>query len=165
MRKYFLFLLTIILFSSCTRSCEEEFKDLYIVNNSDKTLFFMKGKHYPDTTIENNFNFWDSEGNRIYAVPSNSISPFETKKADVILHNSREQFYYRFDTLMIFLFDSSVIKNIPPETVEKDYLVLQRYDLSLQDLHKLHWKVYYPPTDAMKDMKMWPPYQESEDGD
>jgi len=61
---------------------------------------------------------------------------------------------------MIFIFDGTVIGNTDWEIVEKDYLVLQRYDLSLQNLRELNWKVYYPPTEAMKDMKMWPPYKE-----
>jgi len=44
--------------------------------------------------------------------------------------------------------------------VERDYLVLQRYYLSLQDLQKLNWRVSYPPTPEMKDMKMYPAYKE-----
>jgi hypothetical protein len=61
---------------------------------------------------------------------------------------------------MIFIFDGTTMDNTDWEVVKKDYLILQRYDLSLQDFQKLNWKIYYPPTPAMKDIKMWPPYQD-----
>ena len=39
----------------------------------------------------------------------------------------------------------------PWETVREDYIILQRYDLSIAELEKLNWTIYYPPTEAMKD--------------
>ena len=64
------------------------------------------------------------------------------------------------DTLNVFVFEASVIENTPWEVVARDYLVLKRYDLTLGDLQRLDWRVTYPPTEAMKDIKQYPPYGE-----
>ena len=37
--------------------------------------------------------------------------------------------------------------------------VLVRYDLKREDLERLHWTISYPPTEAMKDIHMYPPYE------
>ena len=38
------------------------------------------------------------------------------------------------------------------------YIVLARYYFTLQDMERLDWKFSYPPNEAMKDIKMDPPY-------
>ena len=62
------------------------------------------------------------------------------------------------DTLNLYVFDAFIVENTPWEVVARDYLVLKRYDLSLEDLQKLDWRVTYPPTEAMKDVEQYPPY-------
>ena len=52
----------------------------------------------------------------------------------------------------------------PWETVREDYIILQRYDLSIAELEKLNWTIYYPPAEAMKDIYMYPPYEEAVEG-
>ena len=64
------------------------------------------------------------------------------------------------DTLFLFIFDANVIENTPWEVVARDYLVLRRYDLTLEDLRRLNWQVTYPPTEAMRDVRMFPPFGE-----
>ena len=61
------------------------------------------------------------------------------------------------DTLMVFVFDARLLETNPSH-VEDALLV--RYDLSLYDLRRLNWTLAYPPTENMKDMKMWPEYEE-----
>jgi len=51
----------------------------------------------------------------------------------------------------------------PCDTIRKYVPVLQRYRLNLEDLQKLDWSVPYPPTEAMKDMDIYPPYQGTSD--
>jgi len=62
------------------------------------------------------------------------------------------------DTVYVYVFDAAVVDNTPWEIVAEDYLVLKRYDLSLEDLQRLDWQITYPPTEAMKDVKQYPPY-------
>jgi hypothetical protein len=65
------------------------------------------------------------------------------------------------DTLMVYIFDEEVLKNNSWGVVVENYMILQRYDLSLPDLQKLNWHVFYPPTEEMKNMKMYPKYGEN----
>ena len=38
--------------------------------------------------------------------------------------------------------------------------ILRSYYLTLEDLQRLDWKITYPPTETMRDVKMYPPYGE-----
>ena len=69
--------------------------------------------------------------------------------------------YFPQDTISIFLFDEETVENVPWETVVKEYLVLQRYDLSIEDFKRLDNDIHYPPTPEMRDIHMWPPYEEA----
>ena len=40
------------------------------------------------------------------------------------------------------------------------YNILCRYDLSGNDIKQLDYTIPYPPSPVMKDMKMYPPYEE-----
>ena len=62
------------------------------------------------------------------------------------------------DTVFVYIFDAELIENTPWEVIARDYLVLKRYDLTLEDLNSLNWNIPYPPDERMKNMKMWPPY-------
>ena len=62
------------------------------------------------------------------------------------------------DTLSIFIFDYDIIERYDWQTIRDNYTILVRYDFSQKDLQKLKWCIYYPPTEEMKDMKMFPPY-------
>ena len=62
-------------------------------------------------------------------------------------------------SLNYFLFYPDTLAKYDWETIRKDYKILIRYDLSRQDLKKLDWCFYYPPTEEMKGMKMFPPYK------
>ena len=39
-------------------------------------------------------------------------------------------------------------------------LLLARYDLKLEDLQKCHWVLSYPPHEGMRNIKMWPEFQQ-----
>jgi len=45
------------------------------------------------------------------------------------------------------------------DTIRKYVPVIQRYQLTLQDLERLNYVVTYPPTEEMKNVKMYPPYK------
>ena len=44
--------------------------------------------------------------------------------------------------------------------IRDEYKVLVRYDLSQEDIYNLNAEIHYPPTDAMKGIHMYPPYEE-----
>jgi len=63
------------------------------------------------------------------------------------------------DTLSYFLILEDTLLMYDWEEIRRDYKILKRYDLSLQDLKRLNYTIPYPPDDRMKDMKMYPPYE------
>ena len=66
--------------------------------------------------------------------------------------------YHTNDTLCLFIFDANTVNSYSWEEIKTKYLVLQRYDISLSDFRKLNGQITYPPTEAMKEIKMYPPY-------
>ncbi|GAB4278070.1 MAG: hypothetical protein Kow0068_01530 [Marinilabiliales bacterium] len=48
------------------------------------------------------------------------------------------------DTLMVYVFDASILETTSWDPVKANYLVLRRYDLSLQDLKDMSWTITYP---------------------
>ncbi len=58
--------------------------------------------------------------------------------------------------------DSIYIAVFDAERTEKDDSLrfIVSYLLSLDDLHKLDYHLAYPPTEKMRDLHMWPPYDE-----
>jgi hypothetical protein len=46
--------------------------------------------------------------------------------------------------LRIFIFNASIVDNTPWDTIKKNYMILKRYDLSLDDLNKMNWTITYP---------------------
>jgi hypothetical protein len=66
------------------------------------------------------------------------------------------------DTLSLFIFDADVIDQYSWDIIKEEYKILKRYDLSSQDFKRLKYIITYPPTEEMKDVKMYPPYKEEE---
>lgn len=58
-----------------------------------------------------------------------------------------------------FIFDSKVVENNTWEDVVRNYMVLQRYDFSKEDLARLNCQIFYPPTEEMSEIHMFPPYE------
>ncbi len=107
---------------------------------------------YPDTTI----CFEKPYGYLAF------IEPGEIRTAHGQARYLEDWFYYfPNDTISVFLFDGKTVETVPWETVVKEYLVLQRYDLSIEDMKKLDRTIHYPPTPEMRDIHMWPPYEEA----
>ena len=124
-------------------------------NNSDMTLYVKDEGFYlvdsPDPfDISKRSYFHPGQKN----IKSHSVSK------DAIFSRNCLEYSFRsaIEILYIYIFDASVVENTPWEVVARDYLVLKRYDLTLEDLQLLDWKVTYPPTEAMKDINQWPPY-------
>jgi len=65
-------------------------------------------------------------------------------------------------TLTIFILDGELYEKYwqkPCDTIRKYVPILQRYQLSLTELQQLNWTITYPPTEAMKNIRMYPPYE------
>ena len=62
------------------------------------------------------------------------------------------------DTLIVFVFNSDTLSSRGWDYVKDHNNVTQRYDLSLSNLRNLNWRIAFPPTEEMRNIKMWPPY-------
>jgi hypothetical protein len=111
------------------------------INNSNNTLYIDWCGAYPDT-------LWIGDPNPLLN-DYNKVLPFENNCSSL---RSRDCFCYNFnypelvrdDTIMVYVFDADVLENTPWDTVKAKYLVLERYDLSLEDLERLNWTITYP---------------------
>lgn len=64
------------------------------------------------------------------------------------------------DTLSFFIWDTEILNSQPWDTIRNHYKILRRYDLSHKDLLKLNWHISYPPSSDMRNIKMYPAYEE-----
>ena len=133
--------------------------DVNFRNNTNFVLYdyvafgYADNKCYPDTSI-----FFDSPNGHTQP-NSYSITTLHRELVDII----RERI--PSDTLSIFYFHPDTLQKYTWEEIRQGYKVLRRYDLSIEDIQKLKNKngvpeIPYPPTEVMKDMKMYPPYKE-----
>lgn len=140
--------------SKCKKmSLIERFYSIEIINNSENSIStFFADKHstsqYPDTIL-----------------PMDRQSLVVTPPTRKYYHYSRdlwsEEFeYLKNDTLSIYILNAETYQNSSWIDIRNEYLILKRYDLSYKDLESLNFKVFYPPNENMRYMKMWPPYGE-----
>jgi len=130
---------------------------LFLKNNSSDSLFCYialgveraNAALYPDTLLENIVVDYD------YGLIG--------AEENVTLHVSSVKWKSYFhelpqDTLSIYLFSLDTLKNNTWAEVQAGYKILKRYDLSLEDLEHLNYKLSYPPDAKMSGVKMYPPY-------
>lgn len=102
---------------------------------------------YPDTTLPNHWDFKKEvcSGNTV------TIMDLHNTSFDIIFKN------YSADTLSFFVLDSKLVDSLEWDSIVEKYLVIQRYDLSLNDADWIDVLVF-PPDSTMKHIHMWPPY-------
>jgi hypothetical protein len=69
------------------------------------------------------------------------------------------------DTLSVFFFHTDTLNKYAWEEIRDRYMILRRYDLSLDDFRKLQNRfgipeIPFPPDERMRDMRMFPPFGE-----
>lgn len=116
----------------------------------------MSGFSYPDTLLPDT---------PIFQGPS-LISYVKAHPKDDIGHVYSEpnwkrtlSVYTTSDTLSVFIFHLDTLLNVPWKEIRDGYKILARYDLTVKDLYDLDDVIYYPPTVAMRNVKMFPPYE------
>jgi hypothetical protein len=141
--------------------CElPNYYDVQYTNNTDFNICYhvadSYGKYkktvYPDTTI-----FFEKRLATIKAKSYFIDAYLEISVEKVIEENIPS------DTLSIFYFHADTVSEYSWEKIQREYKVLRRYDLSIEDIRLLYNKhdvpeIPYPPDERMKNMKMYPPY-------
>lgn len=151
MKKIFIFSNLLLLFTQCCNDNLGRYIDFY--NNSGSPVcYYMpwtNGIFYPDTIL-----------------PEKNPEPYQFNKQWAYNFgnpgmNENQLFeYMSVDTMSIFFFDPDTLAKYEWKIIREEYKILIRYDFSHADLRQLNWRIDYPPTKQMKDMKMFPPYKE-----
>jgi hypothetical protein len=129
---------------------EKDYKHAFrFDNNSDVDVYIYMGTWgrgfslYPDTII---------------GAEDKCGVPFKKSESRYYNYNYEYDNGY-IDVLSLFIFDTDTFDTYSWDEIKNNYKVLKRYDLSRQDLKHLNYIITYPPTEAMKNMKMYPPYR------
>ncbi|MDR3244939.1 MAG: hypothetical protein LBT50_00720 [Prevotellaceae bacterium] len=132
--------------------------DVYYVNNTSFDMYYYvafgdkENSVYPDILI----SFNKEELGRIKAQSYFVLATWKSIESLIDKIPS--------DTLSIYYFHPDTLNKYSWKEIQQGYKVLRRYDLSIEDIHSLKNEydvpeIPYPPTEAMKNMKMYPPYE------
>jgi len=152
----------VLCYSKC--GLVDEFDGFIVKNNSGHPVaIYIADKIqsdasvYPDTTLPANYSyvkFIDSGPTDFYWQIRLSSKGYSSL-ADYFKKN------LPVDTLSVYFFHPDTLTKYSWEKVREDYMILKRYDMSLENLQYLDKKtVNYPPTESMKNIKQYPPYEE-----
>jgi len=136
-------LLTLV---ACPMDYDQSFR---FSNNSDVDVYIylgvanrdMGGSLFPDTAVS-----------RLRVG-----TPFKQGETRTYSYSSAKENIW-LDTFCLFIFDADIFNMYEWEDIRNDYKILQRYDMSFEDIKMLQRKISYPPDERMKDIKMFPPY-------
>ena len=126
-----------------------------IKNMSDNNIVLIQDylfydRYDNDTVLKEDFSIYETS-TRIVKPGDSSIFKYWNK--------SHKNAISPTDTFSVFILDEDVYYLCSWLDICKNYKVLSRYDLSGDDIINLQYTVPYPPSPAMKDMKMYPPYE------
>lgn len=138
----------VVIFLSCEVSMDNRFL-IDIQNNSDSTLKFHVASEnsvlmYPDTLLParlDDLGLSNITGSVLWGNSENWEDRIKS---------------FGSDTLSIYFFHPDTLEMYPWEEIRDNYKVLKRYDLSIDDLKLLDFKVEYPPSEKMQNIKMYP---------
>lgn len=138
----------------CLFGCIERTPDFYLSvdNSTESSVILALGYKYPEDSvcvhIEREVNAKE------VCVLTNGVGKYESW---ITMYDA-----YGHTFISVYLFDGKIINpaftNIPDYRDYNELKLLARYDLLLEDLEMLGWKVSYPPSLEMKDVHMFPSF-------
>lgn len=144
MKTIFLFASLLFLGSTCNKEKIDCHKTITIFNNSKKDIYVLCDTQYPDTLYFGHFSSPASDSSK-YKVPANSSSDNPLRNRDCWENDFTYGDLIASDTLMVYVFDANVVETVDWADVVHYYMVLKRYDLSMEDLKSMNWTITYPP--------------------
>jgi len=151
----FVFLFFAFTANTCEREDENHHKTILFANYYNKSIYVIGSVEYPDTLNAQGMGGGGLSYPKFYKIYPN------TENKNALL---RQEFYEDIfrnggqipsDTLMIYVFDAELLET---PSIHINNAIIQRYDLSLQDLQYVNWTLTYPPLPNMSAIKMYPPY-------
>jgi hypothetical protein len=134
-KSIFLMIVTVLLCRCVDRNENENcHKHVTIINNSNLPIYYGRSGRYPDTITL----YPDPTGDQNFKIEAYSVGE-DRKYRDCLEKDFESQ-----RTWMYFIFDSHLLETTPWDTVVKKYMILKRYDLTLEDMVKSDWTITYP---------------------
>ena len=130
-----LFASLVLIYCSCEDPLSFFAERVYRVRMVDQSgigFSYIVGYNYPDTLIP-------GDNNRLRGVEQGGYGYLDSKKKWKEVYDGLPA-----DTLSIFFFSGDTLIKYPWEKIRVDYNILDRYDLSLQDLENNNWEVVFP---------------------
>ena len=154
--KTIIVLLLFMIFTSCADNTGHN--SIIFINNTDVPIDVSYSLDYPDLDL-GSYDIHNKQEHQ------RRIMPNKASSNPLMFGDINASWEGRFqvlpvDTLIIQVFDSRIIDEYIWSKIRSDYMILQQYFLSLENLQSVDWRISYPPTPEMKDIKMWPPYEE-----
>lgn len=138
-------ILFLIAFVFLSNKCEKEncHPTITFHNTSSKAVYIMDDSNYPDTLYFQTYAglVHNSHTNKVL---SNSLNTAALRVTPSCWEDVIKGDQVPSDTIMIFVFDAEHIENLPWSEITNNYMVLKRYELSLEDLVNLNWIITYP---------------------
>ncbi len=130
-------ILGIVFLLCCSGNCKkppfvEAVYRMKVFNNSALNIAALLSYQYPDTTVPEN-------NDRLGGLLLGTYRYFDSKKPWEKVFEELPK-----DTLSIFFFNVDTFSTYDWQVIRKEYKVLERYDLSLQDLQNSNFSVTYP---------------------
>jgi hypothetical protein len=118
----------VLLLNTCKFPDEQTF--FTITNNTNHSISYYVGTLYPDTFIVQN------------KPTLRTIQPVSSfKDSD---WGTWEERFSKIEKLSVFIFHTDTLNKYTWEEVRDNYMILKRYDLSLDDLKQCNFTVTYP---------------------
>lgn len=163
--KHYNFIICILLSSlgciSCIIPIEEDENNHYTIslyNNSNRTLYVTDTYHPYTANLDTTGYFkildWagDPETFKVKPFGISSKWAFNYEPYDGSYEmRFRDDKNFRFD---LHIFDADKVDG------QNRNLLLVTYRLKLEDLQRCHWVLSYPPHEGMRNIKMWPEFQQ-----
>jgi hypothetical protein len=138
-----------LLASKCENPIAERRYSIKFTNNSNINIcpYFEKpySKYlYPDTI----------------SIAKNKPYLIEIKKGNYFYYDFGAKYeqvyeYVESDTLSFYVFNSDTLVNYPWDIIRSNYMILQRYDLSLNDLQNRNFEIEYPYDSTRGKLKVY----------
>jgi hypothetical protein len=128
-------ILACLLINSMCEKDNDRHNLIEFINYSNNVLYVCADWWYPDTAL--NFSNPALSGDYYRVAANSSDDPLR-------LMDTYEGRFQQFDKIMVFVFDAQVLEKTSWDSVKANYLVLKRYDLSLQALEDVNWTITYP---------------------
>ena len=149
-------------------SCDMEFPgperhyDIPFKNNSNSSIYIVwKPLYYNNNQPLDTLIYYSNDPTQDCPNTTHKAEPGEenTRALHSYFDPWEKKFhstYYGFDTLVVVVYNADTLETYGWKLVCNNYI--QKYDLTLEDLQSVNFKLSFPPTKEMKHIHMWPPY-------